>query len=298
MKKWKGLAGISCTALLAVMMGLTAFASNGAPDLIPGYTPIPFDGTVVSVEDGCLTMNRQLDWGTDELIVQLTDDTRILDAVNGYPVSVENLSEGEPVRVYSGMTMTMSLPPITNGIVILCDIPSDAGFPIYTDVQELKADENGGYILTTIDGTVVTVNDETILMPYLTRNIVCAEDMIPGTTILLWTDVMDPSTAGKIVIFPGENGFGAAPSGDMMMEPQPEQGWKLTDEGWYFFENGEVKKGWLFESGDWYYLNPETGLMHTGFITLDGKTYFLKEDGRMLTEAHAFTPDENGELHF
>lgn len=296
MKKWKGLAGILCTAAVAAAIGLTAFASTGAPDMIQDYTAIPFDGTIISVEDGRMTMNRRFDWGTDELIVQLTEGTKILDAVNGYPVSIENLNEGEPVRVYAGMAMTMSLPPITNGVVVLCDIPSDAGFPIYTDVQELKADGKGNYTLTTIDGTVVTVNDETMLLPYLTRNIVRAEDLVCGTTILLWTDVADPSAAGKILIFPEEKGYGAAASGDLTEEP--EQGWKLTDEGWYFFENGEAKKGWLFEGGDWYYLNPETGLMHTGFITLGGKTYFLKEDGRMLTGAHVFTPDENGELQF
>ena len=72
----------------------------------------------------------------------------------------------------------------------------------------------------------------------------------------------------------------------------------MTREGWYYYEDGNVKKGWFWDGSDWFYLNPETGLMHTGFITLNGKTYFLKEDGRMLTEAHAFTVDENGELHY
>ena len=52
------------------------------------------------------------------------------------------------------------------------------------------------------------------------------------------------------------------------------------------------------DGGDWYYLNPETGLMVTGFLTLEGKTYYLQEDGRMLTQPKTFTPDENGVLHW
>lgn len=36
--------------------------------------------------------------------------------------------------------------------------------------------------------------------------------------------------------------------------------------------------------------------MATGFVTVDGKTYFLKDDGRMLTEAAEFVPDANGAL--
>ena len=292
MKKMKKFAGILCAAALAAVMGLTAFASVGTTGSMPEYTSIPFDGTVVSVEGRRLTMKRTLDWGTEEMIVNLTEETKILDAMDGYPVTVDNINVGEAVRVYTGMTMTMSLPPITNGVVVLCNLPADAGFPIYTDVQEMVSNGNGSYTLTTIDGTVVTVNENTTLLPYLTRNIVRAEDLVPGTTILLWTNAADPSAAYKIVMFQNGKGYGA------VAEPQAAQGWKLTDEGWYYYEDGNLKKGWFWDGSDWFYLNPETGLMHTGFITLNGKTYFLKEDGRMLTEAHTFTVDENGELHY
>ena len=43
-------------------------------------------------------------------------------------------------------------------------------------------------------------------------------------------------------------------------------------------------------------LDPASGRMATGFVTVDGKTYFLKDDGRMLTEAAEFVPDANGAL--
>ena len=35
----------------------------------------------------------------------------------------------------------------------------------------------------------------------------------------------------------------------------------------------------------------------TGFLTLDGKTYYLQENGKMLTKAKTFTPDADGVLH-
>ena len=295
MNRSKKLTGILCTAAIAAMMGLTAYAATGEEALMPDYTPMPFDGTVVSVEDGRLIMNRQFDRGTEELVVTLSEETRILDAVNGYPVPASNLEEGESIRAYVGMAMTMSLPPMANGVAVFCDVPADAGFPLYTDVQELKANGHGSYTLTTIDGTVVTVNENTILLPYLTRNMVRVEDLTPGRTILLWNDAVNPSEAYKIVMFQDEFGVSGT---DTILEPQEEHGWKRTDEGWYFYEHGSLKTGWLLDKGDWYYLNPETGRMHTGFITLNGKTYYLKEDGRMLTEAHTFTPDENGELKF
>lgn len=214
MKIGKCMAGFFCVAAIsAAVLGMTAFGCDEEVGMeqqmemerIPDYTPMPFDGTVLSVEDGQLVMNRQFEWGTEEMIVQLTEETKILDAGNGYPVPVENLSEGESIRVYAGAAMTMSLPPMTNGVVVLCDVPQDAGFPIYTDVQEIVPDGNGGYTLTTIDGTVTTVGEETTMLPYLTRNIVRADDLIPGTTILLWMDAMDMSKAYKIVVFPEKN---------------------------------------------------------------------------------------------
>lgn len=197
MKKRKFLVGVLCALTMTAAMAMTGFGAVS-------YTPMPFDGTVVSVENQRLTMNRNLGWGCEEMIVNLTEETRILDAVNGYPVQVDALGTGEAIRVYVGETMTMSLPPIANGVVVLCDVPADAAFPVYTDVQELASNENGTYTLKTIDGTTVTVNEHTMLLPYLTRNMVRAEDLKAGTRILLWTDDANTSAAVKIVVFQQE----------------------------------------------------------------------------------------------
>lgn len=291
MKRLKRVLCIVCAAALTAAMGFSAFGKEAETMHEPNYSPVPFDGTVTAVENGQMTMSRSFDWGTDELIVNLTEETMILDAVNGYPVPAENLNVGEPVRVYAGLTMSLSLPAITNGMVILCDVPQDAGFPVYSDVEKVTANADGTYLLSLLDGDTVTIDQTTRILPYLTRNIVRVDDLTPGTTVLLWKNEKNMQTAAKIVVFQKDDGY-------MMNEPQAEQGWKLTDAGWYFYENGNLKKGWLLDRGDWYYLNPETGRMHTGFITLNGKTYFLKEDGRMLKETHSFTVDKNGELHF
>mgnify|MGYP002515721972 FL=1 len=287
MKKMTKLAVVVCAAVMTAAFGFMSLAADA-----PG--PVMMEGTVVSVENGRLTLKRRLGDGTEEVLINITDDTKILESVNGYPIPGENLEKGEAVRVYVGPAMTLSLPPITNGVVILADVPADFGFPVYGTVQSLvqnpdTADgKEGGYTLTTTDGNTYTVNSSTVLLPYLTRNIVRAEDMAPGTPILLWTNG-DENCPAKIVIFQGENGHKST--------TQEENGWKNTENGWYYYENGEMKKGWLYDGEDWFYLNPSTGIMETGFVTVDGRTYFLKEDGRMLTKATVFTPDENGALH-
>ena len=52
----------------------------------------PFVGTVVSMENGELTMNRQVGDSTEEVIITISDDTKILDGVNGYPVEADRKS--------------------------------------------------------------------------------------------------------------------------------------------------------------------------------------------------------------
>ena len=194
--------------------------------------------------------------------------------------------------------MTLSLPPITNGLLVLADAPADSGFPVYAVVESLtqepdKADgTEAAYILETAGGMKYTVSDSTVLLPYLTRNMVFATDLKKGTPILLWTDGTDGSAAEKIVIFQGEGQDAGKENADGLGF----HGWKEEAGSWYYYEQGQKKTGWLCEGTDWYYLDPESGRMATGFVTVDGKTYFLKDDGRMLTDAAEFVPDANGAL--
>lgn len=300
MRRLRGAAVFAAAAMLTVSMGITGLAdTNGEGEngsRLDGM--VCMDGSVISAEDGRLRLNRRVEGGMTEVVVNLSEDTKILDAVNGFPVPVENLDDGEAVRVYTGPAMTLSLPPMTNGILVLADAPADFGFPAYAVVESLtqepdKADGTAAaYILETADGMKYTVSDSTVLLPYLTRNMVFATDLKKGTPILLWTGGTDGSAAEKIVIFQGEG----RDAGEENADGLGFHGWKEEEGSWYYYDRGQKKTGWLYEGTDWYYLDPESGRMATGFVTVDGKTYFLKDDGRMLREAAEFVPDANGVL--
>ena len=88
--------------------------------------------------------------------------------------------------------------------------------------------------------------------------------------------------------------------------------WQLIDSTWYYAaSNGKAYTGWLFQSGTWYWLEPDvggamatglhecngslywfnsSGAMATGWQNIDGKYYFLKDSGAM--EGTTFTKDE------
>lgn len=276
---------VSCFCLAAI---LTA----GSPAITKAAQPAPANavtvwGPVTKTASQSLSLNNQApDSYTGEMIINISDQTRILDAVTGFPVAFDQIRDGETVYAYISQAMTMSLPPMTNASLILCNIPADYRVPQYLQTTSLtiRADGVSGS-LTANDGVTYTIPADCQITPYLTRNIVTIQDLTEGATFLLWSD--SQNRASKIMVFPGE------PATDSI-----KTGWSQIDGQWYYYDNtGNLFTGWLLDNGDWYYLNPADGKMQTGFLTLDGKTYYLQEDGRMLTKAKTFTPDESGALH-
>lgn len=67
-----------------------------------------------------------------------------------------------------------------------------------------------------------------------------------------------------------------------LVEAAESDAWYRTQSGlWYYFENDRTttKKGWFKDKSDdqWYYLNPETGIMQVGWANIDGKYYYFNE---------------------
>ena len=55
--------------------------------------------------------------------------------------------------------------------------------------------------------------------------------------------------------------------------------WRKQGEKWQFVrEYGAPEKGWLVYKSDWYYQSPVEELLETGWLNLQGKTYFLSTE--------------------
>ena len=61
--------------------------------------------------------------------------------------------------------------------------------------------------------------------------------------------------------------------------------WQLIDSTWYYAaSNGKAYTGWLFQSGTWYWLEPDAGgAMATGFHECNGSLYWFNSSGAMAT---------------
>lgn len=274
------LTGISSLALVLSGSGVIAQAEEGAalPSSIRIY------GTVTQISDNGLRVMRKDVAGADqEIILNLSSESRVLNSVSGDPVAADQIQKGEFIYADISPVMTLSLPPMSNAITVLCKVPADYQVPDYVTVASMNINSDGQTgILTSDTGKQYTIADQSKLFPYLTRNIVTVHDLSKGRNCLVWSN---DNTVSKIMIFPNSG------TSDV------QSGWIKKDSSWYFYDiNGLLYTGWLNHNGDWYYLDSETGIMRTGFLFLEGKTYYLQKDGRMLTSSKTFTPDENGVL--
>ena len=164
--------------------------------------PVRIYGPVSHMEDGRLSIDNQSQAGSEgEIILNISrESTLILDAVSGMPLTLEDIRDGETIYVYIGPAMTMSLPPMTNAVVIFAGIPADFKVPDYAEVKSVITDaESSRTVLTAADGTEYILAEDCDIFPYLTRNIVTLDDLTQGKKVVVWSG--NDNTATKIMVF-------------------------------------------------------------------------------------------------
>ena len=107
--------------------------------------------------------------------------------------------------------------------MILCSIPADFKVPDYITVDALTVAGDGVSGTIKADNqTTYTVQSDTQILPYLTRNIVTLQDLVKGRKCLVWTQ-SGSNTAYKIVAFAGSAGTDG--TGDVLLP----RGWSSRD---------------------------------------------------------------------
>ena len=87
------------------------------------------------------------------------------------------------------------------------NVPADYKVPQYDVIVRATVIMAGiphysGMDITLSDGTAYQVWEDAQITPYLTRNRVTYQDLLPGTRVLMWAD--DKGQASKVIVFPYE----------------------------------------------------------------------------------------------
>ena len=73
---------------------------------------------------------------------------------------------------------------------------------------------------------------------------------------------------------------------DIVFEKKAEpvkNGWIIEDGKYYYYDNGNLKTGWVSSGSSWYYMNPEDGSMVTGWKNIGGRWYYFASSGAMVS---------------
>ena len=206
----KLIAAALCAAMLCVPT-LAAGSSDapGAGTYVPDPQYTMARGTATWQDNGSLLVRKSGENKPTDGMALWTKNAIVLDAVSGEPVDAKSIKDGSTVYAWLGAqtAMTMSLPPQVTPELLLVNIPADYKVPQYDVI--VRADgltsvegKRSGMSVTLSDGTVYQVWEDAQVKPYLTRNRVTYQDLLPGTRVLVWTD--DKGQASKVIVFPYE----------------------------------------------------------------------------------------------
>lgn len=161
-------------------------------------------GPVLSVTEDRIYINNISDHSYNgEMAITISDEySRVVEAVNGYPVALGELKEGDFVYAYLGPAMTMSIPPIANGKMVICQAPADFKVPEYIRVTAAEKQADGSVRITGSNGNTYLAPADCTILPYLTRQMVYLDSVTEDSTCLIWSDENNQAT--KIVLFAAE----------------------------------------------------------------------------------------------
>ncbi|MDR2649537.1 MAG: hypothetical protein LBB94_07460 [Clostridiales bacterium] len=176
-------------ATAAPMMTLTPQADKNAVHSLSG---------VILIDDMEIVEIVPVKDKSKSVIIRLTSETYVADAVSGKPASLINRKNDNVAAYYK---------PGKNGgeaIALIINIPEDYLPPVYAKVMCVI--RNSGQLSVVTDtGIIVTINEGTPIEPFLTRGGASMDDVTENADLLLWNQALTTSipartTANKAVL--------------------------------------------------------------------------------------------------
>lgn len=147
------------------------------------------EGNVISIS---LTSEENGDY-----VMNVTDNTVWVDAVEKVKASQEDLTEGETIYVYRSPVSTRSLPPQSEAFAVVLNVPQDIAVGVYHEVEEVTTTENDTRLLTNNGGLYLIISDETAVKDYETGEVADISAVAEGDRVIAWYDAVAMSYPGQ-----------------------------------------------------------------------------------------------------
>lgn len=147
------------------------------------------EGNVISIS---LTSEENGDY-----VMNVTDNTVWVDAVEKVKASQEDLTEGETIYVYHSPVSTRSLPPQSEAFAVVLNIPQDIAVGVYHKVEDIVTNGEIFTITTDNGGLYLNVTSETQVKDYTTGESAEIGNVDRGDRIIAWYDAVAMSYPGQ-----------------------------------------------------------------------------------------------------
>lgn len=206
-KRMKTAATVALAATLMLPLGgLGLAAGEDVAEPEPRYElvarnesfPSRVWGSCVELGNNSLTLENSNEKDLyQKIVVNVGEDTLILDAVSGAEKTFADIKQDETLYAWVGPEIAESLPPIAYARVILCGIPADFGVPTYAEVLSVGRTDEGvsAYINNEV---VLHLGEETeyVAAPG-DASPLTADDLQPGMRVLAWYNMVALSMPGQ-----------------------------------------------------------------------------------------------------
>ena len=152
-------------------------------------------GYITAYENNQLTVASLSD-EEDIIVLNLSEATVVVDAETGLPAAIAD-RDSDRVKVYHAVFTTMSIPPQSPALVVAINLPENAGSPHYHVIEAIEVNEESASITVDNGSLIITLDSETPLTPYLTRQMVTIDTLNVGDTLLFWYEVVLTSYPGQ-----------------------------------------------------------------------------------------------------
>lgn len=157
-------------------------------------------GTVASIEkdeEGNVISISLTSEENGDYVMNVTDNTVWVDAVEKVKASQEDLTDGETIYVYHSPVSTRSLPPQSEAFAVVLNVPQDIAVGVYHEVEEVTTTENETRLLTNNGGLYLIISDETAVKDYETGEVADISAVAEGDRVIAWYDAVAMSYPGQ-----------------------------------------------------------------------------------------------------
>lgn len=157
-------------------------------------------GTVASIEkdeEGNVVSISLTSEENGDYVMNVSDNTVWVDAVEKVKASQEDLAEGETIYVYHSPVSTRSLPPQSEAFAVVLNVPQDIVVGVYHEVEEVTTTENDTRLLTNNGGLYLVISDETAVKDYETGDVADISAIAEGDHVIAWYDAVAMSYPGQ-----------------------------------------------------------------------------------------------------